>query len=186
MTHLKVSHHTKPIDIYNQYGTLVYNLTLSYLNNIEDAEEVTQDVFVAVFQSINQFNEKSLFKTWVYRIAVNKCLDFLRAKTRKKRWANIVGIFGDNGTLTHNPPDFAHPGVLLENQENAAYLFKAINELPESQKTAFLLSHTENLNNKEIAAVMDKTVSAIESLIQRAKQNLQKTLANFYTEYRQK
>lgn len=170
--------------MYNTYGTLVYNLALNYLNNNEDAEEITQDVFITVYQSIHKFNEQSSLKTWVYKIAVNKCLDFLRAKKRKKRWATISNIFNDEGAIQHNLPDFIHPGVLLENKENTTHLFKAINKLPETQKTAFLLSHIENVGNKEIAVIMSKTVSSVESLIQRAKENLRKELSNFFDQYR--
>lgn len=171
-------------DLYNTYSILVYNLALNYLNNNEDAEEVTQDVFIIVFQSIYKFNEQSSLKTWVYKITVNKCLDFLRAKKRKKRWASISSIFNDAGTLQHNIPDFIHPGVLLEDKENTIHLFKTIYQLPETQKTAFLLSHIENLGNKEIAVIMNKTVSAVESLIQRAKENLRRKLSNFFDQYR--
>lgn len=171
-------------DMYDTYSALVYNLALNYLNNNEDAEEITQDVFITVYQSIHKFNEQSSFKTWVYKITVNKCLDFLRAKKRKKRWATISSIFNDAGILQHNVPDFIHPGVLLENKENTTQLFKAIDKLPETQRTVFVLSHIENLNNKEIAVIMDKTLSSIESLIQRAKDNLRRNLSNFFDQYR--
>jgi RNA polymerase sigma factor (sigma-70 family) len=64
---------------------LVYNLALSYVQNSEDAEEITQDVFIAVYQSISSFKAQANIKTWIYRIAINKSLDFIKAKKRQKR-----------------------------------------------------------------------------------------------------
>jgi RNA polymerase sigma-70 factor (ECF subfamily) len=86
-------------------------------------------------------------------------------------------VFGskETGELPEKA-DFVHPGVLAEQRERAAYLFKAIAQLPENQKTAFVLSHVEDLSQKEVAAVMEISVKAVESLLQRAKGNLRKYL----------
>ena len=172
--------------IYNEHNKLVYNLSLVYLQNSEDAEEVTQDVFVSVYQSIDQFNHTSALKTWIYKITINKCLDFLKAKKTKKRWAFVSSIFNNGGGLKHDTSDFVHPGILLENKEHSIYLFKAIETLPESQKTAFLLANVEGLGNKEIAVVMEKSIGSVESLLQRAKENLRIQLKEYYKEYRRK
>lgn len=161
----------------------MHQLALSYLQNIEDAEEVTQDVFVSLYQNYTQFEEKSALKTWIYRITVNKCLDFIKAKKRKKRFAVITSIFNKDQSVKHEKADFHHPGVVMENKENAAILFKAIEQLPENQRTVFLLSQTEGLGNKEIAVIIDKSVGAVESLLQRAKENLRKQLHVYYDNY---
>ena len=71
---------------YNQYKVLVYNVALNYLQNIEDAEEVTQDVFVQIHESLHQFNKKSSLKTWIYRITINRSLNFIKHKASKKRF----------------------------------------------------------------------------------------------------
>jgi RNA polymerase sigma-70 factor (ECF subfamily) len=72
--------------IYKQYNLMVYNVGLHYLQNIEDAEEITQDVFIQIHGSLGTFNEKSSLKTWIYRIAINKSLDFLKHKKSAKRF----------------------------------------------------------------------------------------------------
>ena len=77
-------------------------------------------------------------------------------------------------------PDFVHPGVTLERKEQAQTLFKAINNLPENQKVAFTLSKIEGLNYSEISEVMQISTPSVESLLFRAKQNLQKLLRDFY------
>ena len=70
-------------DIYHQYKKLVFNLALQYTNNIQDAEEVTQDVFVKVFDKINGFRQDSELKTWIYRITINQSVDYLKSKLDK-------------------------------------------------------------------------------------------------------
>ncbi|MEM6804843.1 MAG: RNA polymerase sigma factor, partial [Bacteroidota bacterium] len=162
----------------------VYNICLGYTQHIEDAEEVMQDVFVEVFNSIDRFEGKSSISTWIYRISVNKSLDFLRYKKRKKRFAQIQRLWGGEKEEALDLPDFVHPGVLVENQEKAQTLFQAINSLAENQKTAFILSFVEELPRKEVAEIMNIKLKACESLLQRAKANLRKKLENFYLEER--
>ena len=167
-------------NIYETYKNKVFNTVISYLQDQEDAEEVTQDVFVEIHRSMPGFKGESSLSTWIYRISVNKSLDFIRSKNRKKRFALLTGLFHNSGELKHDPPNFYHPGVLLENKEKSAVLFKAIDKLPEAQKTVFILSKVEDLSNAEISLVMKTTVPAIESYLYRARQNLQKELLNFY------
>lgn len=171
--------------IYSQYKVLVYNIALNYLQNIEDAEEITQDVFIQVYQSLDTFKSNSLFKTWVYRITINKSLDFIKHKKSKKR----LYIFGSKVTSEQeiaNLSTFEHPGIALENKENAEILFSVINQLTENQKTAFILSKLDGLSNPEIAEIMKLSISSVESLVFRAKQALQEKLALKFEDYRKK
>ncbi len=171
-------------EIYAEHHKLVYNLALNYLQSVEDAEEITQEVFLNIYQSYHKFAWQSSLKTWIYRITINKSIDFVKAKKRQKRFAYLSSIFSNEGKLKHEPIDFIHPGAIMENKENVEILFKAIKQLPETQKTAFLLSQMEGLGNKEIAELMNKKVGAIESLLQRAKENLRRFLTNYYSDYR--
>jgi RNA polymerase sigma factor (sigma-70 family) len=166
--------------LYGQYSNRVYNTALSYLQHATDAEDVTQEVFLEVFRSVGQFRGGSSISTWLYRITINKCLDYQRHKQRKKRFGILRSLFGAAGELQHDLPDFQHPGIALENQERATVLFKAIAQLGESQKTAFILVYVEELSQKEAAEVMEISVKALESLLQRAKGNLRITLKEFY------
>lgn len=172
-------------ELYAQYKTLVYNVALNYVQNIEDAEEITQDVFVQLFQSIANFKQQSSLKTWIYRITINKSLDFLKHKKSQKRFF-IFGKRSENEFEIQNISNFEHPGVLLENKEKSKLLFGLINQLNENQKTAFILSKIDGLSNPEIAVIMQLTVSSVESLLFRAKENLKKKLGNKFDEYRKK
>ena len=171
--------------LYNEYSVLIYNVALNYLQNVEDAEEITQDIFIQLHSSLNKFQEKSTLKTWIYRITINKCLDFIKHKKSQKRFF-IFGKKSQNKLELLNISNFEHPGIVLENKEKAALLFGIINELGENQKTAFLLSKVDGLSNPEIATIMKLSVSAVESLVFRAKVILKEKIANKFEEYRKK
>ena len=99
--------------------------------------------------------------------------------------AFLTSLFGNNDELKHHPADFVHPGVQLENQERASILFKNIDKLPDNQKVAFTLHHVEGLSYQEITEVMQTSLSAVESLIHRAKHNLRKSLGQYYAQNRE-
>jgi RNA polymerase sigma factor (sigma-70 family) len=162
------------------YQDLVYNTALGVVQNSEDAEDVAQEVFIQVFRSIDQFKGDARLSTWIYRITTTKALDHIRSRRRKKRFAFITSLFGPNDELVHEPVDFQHPGVALDRKEQAALLFKMIDQLPDNQKVAFTLHKTEELSYQEIADVMQLSVSAVESLLFRARQNLRKLLEKHY------
>jgi RNA polymerase sigma factor (sigma-70 family) len=162
------------------YQDLVYNTALGVVQNSEDAEDVAQEVFIQVYRSIDQFKGDARLSTWIYRITTTKALDHIRSRKRKKRFAFITSLFGPNDELVHEPVDFQHPGVALDRKEQAALLFQMIAQLPENQKVAFTLHKTEELSYQEIADVMQLSISAVESLLFRARQNLRKLLEKYY------
>ncbi len=166
--------------IVDDWQAMVYNTAIGIVQNAEDAEDITQEVFVQVYQSINSFKGDSKFSTWLYRIAITKSLDHERRKKRKKRFAFVRSLFGDESQVVIHPPDFHHPGVALDKKEDAARLFQAINQLPENQRVAFALHKLEGLSYQEVSEVMKTTVSSIESLMHRAKTNLKKNLEGYY------
>ncbi len=159
---------------------MVYNTAIGILQSAEDAEDVSQEVFVQVYESIHTFKGASKFSTWLYRITTSKALDHIRRKKRKKRFAFVQQLFGENNEIIIQPPDFNHPGVVLDNKESATALFKAIEKLPDNQKIAFVLNKVEGLNYQEISEIMKTTVSSVESLLHRAKTNLRKWLQQDY------
>ncbi|TRZ66486.1 RNA polymerase sigma factor, partial [bacterium] len=162
-------------ELVNAYKNKVYNTALGYLQNPEDAEDIAQEVFIEIFRSIETFKGESSLSTWIYRISVTKSLELIRKRKRKKRFAIVKDIFsGSNENF--EPVDFIHPGIIMENKERSALLFKKINRLPDKQKTAFILNKVEGLSYKEISKIMNLSQSAVESIIFRAKENLKKYL----------
>jgi len=162
--------------IVETWQDMVFNTALGIVQSTEDAEDVSQEVFVQVYESIHSFKGEAKFSTWLYRIVLTKSMDHLRKKKRKKRFAYIQSLFGINNEIIYDPPDFNHPGVALDKKETSALLFKTIDKLPENQKIAFILHKVEGLSYQEICEVMETTLSSVESLLHRAKNNLKKHL----------
>lgn len=167
-------------EIVETWQDMVYNTAIGIVQSPEDAEDVAQEVFVQVYQSIDQFKGNSKFSTWLYRITISKAMDHERRKKRKKRFALIKSIFGEDSEQVVDAPDFNHPGIVFDRKENAAILFREMNKLPENQRIAFVLNKVEGLSYQEISEVMETTVPAVESLLHRAKSNLRKWLKDFY------
>ncbi len=160
---------------------MVYNTLLGILQNAEDAEDVAQEVFVQVYESLKTFKGESKFSTWVYRITLSKATDHIRKKNRKKRFAFLQSLYGKNEEQVIDPPDFHHPGVEMENKENASILFGAIDTLLPNQKAAFILNKLEGLSYKEIGEVLDISDAAVDSLLQHAREKLKKILREHYS-----
>lgn len=159
--------------------SLVFNTIIGFLQNHEDAEDLTQDVFIKVYESIHQFKGESALSTWIYRVAVTSALEYLRKKKRKKRFGFLTPIWSEDNEPAIEIADFNHPGVQLDNKEKATILFRAIRQLPENQQIAFILNKVECLSYQEVAEIMQTSLSAIESLLHRAKSNLKEILKNF-------
>jgi len=171
----------------SKYHKQVIKTAFHLLQNMNDAEDLAQDVCIEILESAQSFKGNSSLSTWIYRLTVNKSLNFIRKNKRKQLVKQFESFFrrGD---------DKAEPAILepsahdhtYENNERRQILEKAINSLPENQKTAFILSKYEELSYKEITEIMNLSLASVESLLQRAKQNLQKKLIVQFSEYSNK
>ncbi len=151
------------------YRSFVLNVCYKFVNNSDDANDVAQEVFIEVYKNIGKFRGDSSVSTWLYRIAVNKSLNFIRGKKKN------AGLYESTDTPSEGTPDSE-----LINKERAKILDDAINLLPQNQKAAFVLSKKEDLSNKQIGEILHLSVKAVESLLDRAKKNLQKRLIKYY------
>ena len=104
----------------DEWQDMVYNTAVSIVQNEDDADDITQDVFIQVYQSVSSFKGDSKFSTWLYRIVISKALDHVKKKKRKKRFAFVQSLFGTASEEEIHPEEFNHPGVLMENRERAA------------------------------------------------------------------
>lgn len=166
----------------DDYQQKVFGTCISFIPNKEDAEDVAQEVFLEVFKSISKFKGDSKLSTWIYRITTNKCLEFIRKKNTKKRFAFMQTIMGNEIPIdkTQYFTEINHPGILLENKEKSAIIFKAIHTLPESQRVIFTLAKIDGKSYQEIVEITGKSLSSVESVMFRAKKGLQQKLENFY------
>lgn len=165
-------------DIVEQCQGMVYNTALSIVQNETDAEDITQEVFIDVYESLDDFREEAQLGTWIYRITVNKSLDFEKRKKRHKHGGLLKRIFSVKEE--EEPVNFNHPGAQLDNKEKAAVLFKALKKLPPNQQVAFTLHKIEGLSYREVAEIMKTSLYAVESLMGRAKSSLKKILEQYY------
>ncbi len=164
-------------ELVSRFQDRVYNTCFGFLKSQEDTQEIAQDVFLHIYEKAHTFRSESKAGTWIYRIAVNKSLEYLRWKSREKRsgFFNSISIEDQK-----NRSNWEHPGIQLENRERATILYSKIELLPENQKTAFVLHKIEGISYKDIAEIMAISLSAVESLMFRAKSNLKKELEKYY------
>jgi len=158
------------------YQKSVIKTAYYFVANMEDAEDLSQEVFLEIIKSIRRYKQNSSLHTWIYRITVNRSLDHLRRKKRR---------------IVYNGKDNigAEPCVLdtrNDDNEKREILDTAVNSLPENQKIAFILNKYEDMAYRDIAEIMNLSLSSVESLIHRAKLNLQKKLVKHFSEYASK
>ena len=165
-----------------KYQQLVINTCNGFVYNSDDAHDIAQEVFIEIFSSIDNFRKESKISTWLYRIAVNKSLNFIRKNKKHNILRSIDSYFNDSDDNKFEVPDndLQYNETGLENQERVDILHKAIDSLSKNQKIAFTLNKYDDIQYKEIAEIMDISLSAVESLIHRAKLKLQKKLLNYY------
>jgi RNA polymerase sigma-70 factor (ECF subfamily) len=166
------------------YQNLVYNTCYSFLKQSDIAEDQTQEVFILIFNSIAQFEEKSSLKTWIYRITVSRCLDYLRSQNRQKRKSTgLLSLFGLSQEIPASN-DFT-PYEHLENKEYAKIIADTLDEMKDKYKTAFVLKYMEGLSQKEIAQIMECSEKAVEGILARAKIILKEKLISYFPEMRE-
>lgn len=159
-----------------KYRQKVFRVAIGFVHEKEDAEDLTQEIFLNAWKSLPDFRGTSSFSTWLHRIAVNACLNH----TRKEKGAiisRISSFFGYEGVLQVDTPfSEENPEEVIIRRERSEWLQKALDSLPEKQQTAIVLSKYEDMSQKEISEIMNITEGAVESLIQRAKKNLREKL----------
>ncbi len=160
--------------LFDRYHSSIFNLCMRLLGNREEAEDVTQDVFVRALKAYHRFRGDANPGTWLFRIAVNLSLNHQRRKKRL-RWLSLDVFIEQTGGSSLTDQGML-PGDVMERSELEHIVQKAINRLPERQRVALILSRYEGLSYQQIAEAMDSTVPSVESLLHRAKLNLAKRL----------
>ena len=159
--------------LFELHAPRVLNTALYVLGNLQDAEDVTQEVFKSVYLGLTGFKEEASVNTWMYRITLNKCNEFLRAKNRKKRKGILLSLFDSPPIVTTETPE-----LMLILKEAEWRLWQRIQALPEKQRIAMTLFAMDDLSYQEIAGIMNVSVSAIESLLFRARTKLKTHQSN--------
>ena len=164
----------------NRHQTFVLNLIYRFIGDRTQAKDLAQEVFVRVWQAAKSYKPEAKFTTWIYRIATNVCFNELKS-ARRRRWFQYRGFNEDNeGSIEETFPDGSPTAEdLLLEKERSRQIFDALQSLPDNQRMALVLKRYNDLSYEEISRVMGCSVSAVESLLVRAKRTLQEKLKNF-------
>ena len=163
-----------------RYQPMVFRTCMGFLHNKDDADDLTQDVFIQAYQTLSGFKGDASFSTWIYRIAVNASLNKIRKSSKNLLVQRLETVFGiDKSKEFSFPiPDTDNPENILILNEHREWVQKALNSLPENQRIAIVLSKYDDLPQKAIAEIMNLTEGAVEALIHRAKINLREKLSS--------
>lgn len=172
-------------DAYKQlverYQKRVFGILFGMLRSREDAMELTQDVFIKVYNRIKDFEEKSSFYTWVYRIAFNLAIDFRRREWKKihTEYDDAVEQQGVDDAVLNR--ELANPEQSLQSRELGAQIQRALETLPDEQKQVLLLREVEGLSYQEMADSMGCSIGTIMSRLFYARKKMQTQLKTIYT-----
>ncbi len=163
-----------------RHQSMVFRTCMGFVHNKEDADDLTQEIFIQAYQSLKSFKAEASFSTWLYRIAVNASLNRVRKTSKTGLFSRFSALLGNDAKSERDFPaaDVENPEEILLKAEQAKWVQQALDSLPEKQRTAIVLSKYDELSQKEIAAVMDITEGAVEALLQRAKANLREKLSS--------
>lgn len=161
-----------------RYKDLMTNFIYRSISDYHRAEDLAQETFLRVFKSASRYEPKCQFKNWIYLIATNLCRNEIRNRKRRNT-AYLDDLVSEDEDVNYSAlmQDVSQlPDELYEKKERQLMIQQTINSLPESQRVALVLVTYQNLRYDEIAEVLECSVSAVKSLIHRARQNMKKLL----------
>lgn len=162
-------------EVYSDCSQKILNLAFRFTSDDEQARDLTQDIFIKVYQNLKNFKGESSAFTWVYRIAVNHILNFLK-KEKRRKFIRLIdqnvkeAIMEDTGSRS-SINDYS-PVQVLEDEERSRIVKSIINELPPKYRIPFTLFKYEGMSYKEIAETLEISLSSVETQIHRARKQL--------------
>ena len=170
-------------ELVETYQRKVYGICIGMLKNPADSKDVSQEVFIKVYRYLENFNFESSFYTWLYRITVNKCIDFIRKQKRKKEVDYDDGILrdgdveGDDDILPSRLG--IHPDRVYGRKELRAKMLEALETLSEKHRTILILREVEGLSYEEIAEVLDISKGTVMSRLYHARRYFQDAVKEY-------
>ncbi|MBN2287136.1 MAG: sigma-70 family RNA polymerase sigma factor [Tissierellales bacterium] len=170
-------------ELITEYKKIAYNIALRILKNKEDAEDISQEALIKVFRSINQFNMMSSFKTWLYRIVVNTCLDFKR--TQK---ALVISVdqpiqSGHNEFFVDIQDDRPSPEEIAQSKQTQKVIVDTIDKLEEDFRNVIILRDINGFSYEEISEILSCNIGTVKSRISRGRQRLKEMLETKIEDY---
>ena len=161
--------------LYLRYRGRIHGVIRAIISNPEDALDVTQDVFLKAYQGLGNFKKASQFYSWIYRITINRCIDFMRQRSKHRVMSDDPvsdDVFYSNVANRHP----SAPSKAVENEEFYVYLSRAVMQLSPKQREVFILRYREELPLKEIGRKMGRSTGTIKAHLFQAQRNLRALL----------
>ncbi|MBN1438020.1 MAG: sigma-70 family RNA polymerase sigma factor [Anaerolineales bacterium] len=159
----------------------IYRLALRMMRNESDAEDVVQETFLSAFKGIDRFDGRSQLRSWLYRIAYNAALMRLRRTAPETVAVDEAADPEDGATVPQALFDWRdHPEAELERAEARAELERAVRELPEKLRAAFVMRELENLSTEEAAAALNVSEDVVKTRLHRARLWLRERLTAYF------
>ena len=168
--------------LFTRYQKRTYRLVQRFISNREDALDLTQDAFIRAYQGLGDFKSQCQFYSWLYRITVNLCIDFLRKKSRSEVLLYDSDESGELPMANIPDPRSESPAKAVENKELRTHIRKAVRRLPPKQRQIFILRHWDGLSLKDIAAVVGRSDGTVKAHLLHAHRNLRKHLRPYLQE----
>ena len=163
-----------------RHQSSILNLIYRFIGDRTKSQDLAQEVFIRVWQAVGSYQPKAKFTTWIYRITANLCINELKSSRRRKLFQFLRFGEDQENTIEEVLVDASpSPEDLLLSREQSRRISDALQSLPANQRVALVLRRYDNLSYQEIAKILNCSVSAVESLLIRAKRNLQKKLAPY-------
>jgi RNA polymerase sigma-70 factor, ECF subfamily len=156
-------------ELIGRYQDRVFAVAYGYVQNREEALDITQDTFVRMLEGLPRFREQANFYTWLYRITVNRCIDWRRTRTRRPPPISLDELVADGGMELSDPGEALHPQAALETKELREQIRVAIAAVPEVYRIVMVLADLQGLSNGEIAAILTCPVNTVKSRLHRAR-----------------
>lgn len=164
-------------ELVNRHHTKIYGLAFRMLGNSEDAEDATQETFLEAYKSIKSFRFQSQFGTWLYKVGLNTCNQYIRkSKTRHR----MLDAYTDETAARGMNEDHEIPEQVAIKTEQREVIQAAIDRLPPKQREVVTLFYMQQLKYKEIAEILDCSLGTVASRLNKAIQNLKTKLDKYY------
>ena len=164
----------------DRHQTSILNLIYRFVGDRTQAKDLAQEVFIRVWQAAKTYKPEAKFTTWLYRITANLCLNELKSSRRRKLFQFLQFGEDQENTIEEVLVDASpSPEDLLLSREQSRRISDALQSLPDNQRLALILKRYDDLSYQEIAQIIGCSVSAVDSLIVRAKRTLQEKLKNY-------
>lgn len=171
-------------ELVERHESKMYSIALRYTKSSEDAEEVIQDVCITLYNKVQDFEGKSAFTSWLYRIVVNSSLMKLRKNRQEKATLmDDLTPISKQDYLQQNCEDFSRADVRSIQHETRAVLETAINKLADEYRSVFIMRDVDGLSNEEVSSILDISVPAVKSRLHRARLMLRKKLNAYWNDY---